>query len=274
VILSLHPLIQGDVNRIIAGRSPRPQEIELMKRARAVILSQGVTEEVYRLARRSCKHVFPNYDARFDYPGKAGQIALFEKLALPHPQTVIFPTVETFLAQGLEDRFPKPFVLKCSQGGEGSSVCLVWDQPSLRTALNLLESMEREGFGPFLMQEFIPNDHRDLRVVVMGKNFHVYWRLQPDPAQFLHNTRAGAVVDREGDPHLIEQGRRLAETFSKRSGVNLAALDLIFSSGKDTPLLLEVNYFFGRRGLGGSFEYYKLLRQTVAEWLSHLEEKS
>jgi ribosomal protein S6--L-glutamate ligase len=106
----------------------------------------------------------------------------------------------------------------------------------------------------------------------MGKDFYAYWRRQPDPDQFLHNITAGAVVDREGDPHLLKQGRKLAGTFSERSGVDLAALDIIFPSGSDTPLLLEVNYFFGRRGLGGSFEYYKLLRRAVAEWRNQLEE--
>jgi ribosomal protein S6--L-glutamate ligase len=34
------------------------------------------------------------------------------------------------------------------------------------------------------------------------------------------------------------------------------------------PLFLEINYYFGRRGLGGSERYYSMVHQAIREWLS------
>jgi ribosomal protein S6--L-glutamate ligase len=33
-------------------------------------------------------------------------------------------------------------------------------------------------------------------------------------------------------------------------------------------MLLEINYFFGRRGLGGSEAYYKILLAEIQVWLA------
>jgi ribosomal protein S6--L-glutamate ligase len=68
----------------------------------------------------------------------------------------------------------------------------------------------------------------------------------------------------------------LADNFRKLTGINLAGIDIIFHKddleGKK-PLLLEVNYFFGRKGLGGNEVYYQLLNETVREWLLSLPSK-
>ena len=32
-------------------------------------------------------------------------------------------------------------------------------------------------------------------------------------------------------------------------------------------MLLEINYFFGRKGLGGSEAYYKILHEEIRTWL-------
>jgi len=34
-------------------------------------------------------------------------------------------------------------------------------------------------------------------------------------------------------------------------------------------LFLEINYFFGRKGLGGSEAYYKLLQQEIDRWINY-----
>ena len=46
-------------------------------------------------------------------------------------------------------------------------------------------------------------------------------------------------------------------------------MDFVFPiSEKDPePLFLEINYYFGRRGLGGSENYYQLLHQAIRDWL-------
>jgi ribosomal protein S6--L-glutamate ligase len=33
-------------------------------------------------------------------------------------------------------------------------------------------------------------------------------------------------------------------------------------------MLLEINYFFGRKGLGGSENYYRILLAEIRNWLA------
>ena len=49
----------------------------------------------------------------------------------------------------------------------------------------------------------------------------------------------------------------------------VAGFDVIFSSanGDPDPMLLEINYFFGRKGLGGSENYYRILLEEIRNWL-------
>ena len=60
----------------------------------------------------------------------------------------------------------------------------------------------------------------------------------------------------------------LLERFLRATGINLAAMDILYSG--DGPLFLEINYYFGRRGLGGSEQFYQFLNQAVKEWLSQI----
>ena len=73
MILSFHPCFEADINIICAGREPDHNDSAAMRSAAAVILPQGCREALYRMAKQNCAHVFPNYDARFEYPGKTGQ---------------------------------------------------------------------------------------------------------------------------------------------------------------------------------------------------------
>ena len=65
MILSYHPIIEGDANRLCAGRDPGPEDLAAMETADAILLPQGCRESLYRAARNACPLVFPNYDARF-----------------------------------------------------------------------------------------------------------------------------------------------------------------------------------------------------------------
>ncbi len=50
MILSFHPCVEVDVNVIVAGRAPEPEEKALVKRADAIILPQGVRQDLYYLS--------------------------------------------------------------------------------------------------------------------------------------------------------------------------------------------------------------------------------
>jgi ribosomal protein S6--L-glutamate ligase len=108
-------------------------------------------------------------------------------------------------------------------------------------------------------------------VAVIGSRFLSYWRRQPDSGDFRHNLAAGGEIDHTADPELQEAGVDLVRKLCSRTGMNLAGVDVLFplknSRVRAEPLLLEVNFYFARRGLGGSERYYGLLRQAIEEWL-------
>ena len=80
------------------------------------------------------------------------------------------------------------------------------------------------------------------------------------------------MIDHNWRPDLQEKGHASARELAKKIGINLAAIDLVFPIAcKDPePVFLEINYYFGRRGLGGSENYYSLLYEAVQDWLSEI----
>ena len=103
MIVSFHPLFEADKNIICAGRDPDADDLVAIKKASAVILSQGCRQSLYEMARDNCSHVFPNYDTRFNYPGKIGQTRLFQKYSTAHPHTEIYPSLDEFRKQFGDD---------------------------------------------------------------------------------------------------------------------------------------------------------------------------
>jgi ribosomal protein S6--L-glutamate ligase len=113
-------------------------------------------------------------------------------------------------------------------------------------------------------------------VVVIGSRLISYWRVLPDETGFLTGLSCGARIDRTAYPEPQGLGRTAVAEFCSRTGINLAGLDLLFradASGQPmgAPLFLEINYFFGRKGIGGSDAYYALLREAVEAWLQSLD---
>jgi ribosomal protein S6--L-glutamate ligase len=268
-ILSMHPVIEGDVFYWDRGVWDR-NLFESIKNARAIILPQTVGKELYCLCAEMCPHVFPDYSLRFQWEGKMGDTLAFWTYGVNHPHTLVFPKVETLLGEhpSMEHRVPElpsyPFVLKGNGGGEGRQVWLVENEADLEGKLETLLQFELQGRSGFVIQEFIEALERDLRVVVIGDQIFSYWRTAQG---FLHNVAQGGGLDAVSDQDLQAAGREKVREFCGRSGINLAAFDLIFPAGENDPVFLEINYTFGRRGLGGSEEFYLLLRQAVDKWL-------
>ena len=77
---------------------------------------------------------------------------------------------------------------------------------------------------------------------------------------------------REWRKDLQEKGRNDVGRFCRITNINLAAFDLIFSFDQKNPdpMFLEINYYFGRRALGGSQAYYKMLFEALREWLMEM----
>ncbi|MCP4106365.1 MAG: hypothetical protein GY749_12625 [Desulfobacteraceae bacterium] len=299
MILSFHPCFEADKNIICAGRDPGAEETAVIKAADAVILPQGCRKSLYEMATENCPHVFPNYNARFKYPGKINQVHLFRETNTPHPKTETYPTVNDFPFSHFSlptshfplptSHFPLPFshfslltshfslpsfpfVFKFDWGGEGDNVFLIKSPAELQDALEKAAVFEKTGQKGFLIQEYIPSQNRTLRVVVMGQNIISYWRVQLSEGEehFCSNLAKGAVIDYDSDQDLQDAAVSSARDFCGKTGINLAGFDFLFSSEscENTPLFLEINYFFGRQGLGGSEKYYELLTAEIKRWTS------
>ncbi len=272
-VLSFNPCIEAGQNFYCPGGAVSDVHIRAIKRADAVILPQSCPEDLYRLARRYCEWVLPNLDAYFDYPGKTGQARLFRELGVPHPRTLTFRNMSDFERHWSgPDLFPMPFVFKASSGGEGRYVFLVTSKAEFHECLDRARQWERSGMSGFLIQEFVPNGGRSLRVVVIGNTYHAYWRVQRDSRSFYTNIAKGAYIDRRSDPDLIERAVEKLNDFCSKTGINLAGFDFLFSENRafPGPIFLEINYFFRKKGLGGPDNYFRLLEQGVREWICSL----
>ena len=276
MILSFHPCYEADINRLCAGRQPDAGDRKAIREAAAVVLPQGCREALYRMARENCSHVFPNYDARFQYPGKTGQARLFERLGVTRPRTWVFTDCEDFSRQsGQLSAAGFPLVFKLDWGGEGDTVFLLQCETDLRQALDTAAQYERTGQPGFVIQAYVPHGNRSLRVAVIGKTLISYWRIQDRQKAFGTSLAKGARIDTQSDPRLRQAAEKRVRHVCRQTGVDLAGIDLIFEKGDREygtlhPLLLEINYFFGRTGLGGSERFYTLFQAAVDQWLEHL----
>lgn len=270
MIVSFHPIITAHKNIICAGRAPDENDLKAIRAADAVILPQGCNQSLYEMARAHCARVFPNLDARFDHPGKIGQIHLFEKFSVRHPRSQTFPSLRVYAQRGISIDFP--LIVKLNWGGQGDTVFPATNPDELKAVMERVAACERSGQKGFLVQEWIPGGERALRVAVIGTHLESYWRVQPVDGCFGTALSKGGCIDPHADPALQTAGREMVCDFSNKTGVQLAGIDLIFDQrrrdqGVIESLMLEINYFFGRQGLGGSERYYQLLEREVDAWL-------
>jgi len=276
MILSYHPCFEADKNILCAGRNPGADDLAAMQAADAIILPQGCYESLYKMARNNCDHVFPNFDAKFNYKGKIGQVQLFQKHNVAHPKTETHLNINAFLKRygGFPEKpiFDFPFVFKFDWGGEGDHVYLINSIDDFSKVIQAAGTFEDSGQKGFIIQEYIPADNRSLRVVVIGRTIVSYWRIQHDTDNFLSNVAQGAVIDYDTRPDLKEAAVKAVKDFCTLTGINLAGFDILFSSEAKvkTPLFLEINYFFGRQGLGGSERFYAILTQEIMKWIESL----
>lgn len=273
MIVSYHPLFEADQNIICAGRTPNEKDLAAIRAAKAVVLGQGCYQSLYEMARANCHHVFPNYDAKFKFPGKIGQIKLFRNIQAPHPPTEIYCRLAAFQEKyrTKPGQWPirYPLVFKYNWGGEGEAVYRLDSAQDLQAMLMQAAEFEKSGQSGFLLQEFVPCRNRTLRVAVIGRQIVSYWRIQQKRGIFHASLSKGAVVDSEAEPEQQQKAVAVVQDVCQKTGINLAGFDVIFSSESDdpAPLLLEINYFFGRQGLGGSEAYYKILQEEIRAWL-------
>jgi ribosomal protein S6--L-glutamate ligase len=279
MIVSFHPVFEADQNIICAGREPGADDLAAIRAAHAVVLPQGCRRSLYEMATEHCRHVFPNYDARFDYPGKLGQIRLFQETDTAHPHAETYATLDAFRQPSADNpaeiAFKPPCVFKFDWGGEGKTVYLLNSRKDLQDILHKAADFERSGQKGFLLQEYVPTQGRTLRVVIIGQRFISYWRIQEGADAFKSSVSQGARIDAALAPERQKVAKEFVRGFCSKTRINLAGFDVIFAPGKGSmrPLMLEINYFFGRRGLGGSDAYYEMLKQEIKAWIGYTFDK-
>ena len=273
MIVSFHPLYEADRNLICAGRDPDTEDLAAIKAAEAVVLPQGCRQSLYEMATANCRHVFPNYNARFNFSGKIGQIKLFRETNTAHPAAELYPSVAEFKQRYGEasgnTSFGLPCVFKFDWGGEGETVYLINTRDDLKEALEKAAVFENSGQNGFLLQQYVPSNGKTLRVIIIGQAMISYWRIQQSTDGFMSSVSKGAHVDSALQPELQDIARAFVNDFCTITGINLAGFDVIFQADEENPqpLLLEINYFFGRKGLGGSDAFYEILKKEIKAWL-------
>jgi ribosomal protein S6--L-glutamate ligase len=273
MILSFHPCFEADVQIILGDRSLDPSEHALIRSAKAIILPQGCTKNLFSACARAQKKIFPRYENRFKYPGKMGQSLLFQTVGCPHPKTLRWSSVQQYketCPRGAGLPHEMPFFFKADKSHEADGVYLATDHRSLSEALDCLMVLETSGLSGFVTQAFVPCGGNVLRAVLIGKQILTYWKRPGNSGGIVTSIARGAMIDHHWRPDLQERGRVEAQALSLETGINLAATDWVFPVGgtDPAPLVLEINYFFARRGLGGTENFYHLLYQAIQDWLS------
>ena len=163
-------------------------------------------------------------------------------------------------------------MFKFDWGGEGDHVYLITTADELDRILQLADYFEKTGRSGFLIQEYVPSGRRTLRVVVIGQTYISYWRIQPNLACFQSSLAKAAVIDTDADPDLQHAAVARVKAFCQETGINLAGFDMLFASDvkNQEALFLEINYYFGRRGLGGSARFYEILNTEITKWIAGL----
>jgi ribosomal protein S6--L-glutamate ligase len=272
MILSFHPCFLGDTLVILGDGTLDSHDLRHIQTAEIIILPQYCPLELYEACKSSSAQIFPNYDVRFEYPGKIGQSLLFKKYECPHPETLQWTSVRAFKeADEGEGDFPHrmPFLIKGNDAHEAEGIYTVAHKSALETSLEDLKRLEGLESSGFISQRLIPAEGNVLRVVVIGSRTISYWKRAQATGQLITTISRGAEIDREWKPDLQKKGKIETERLVAATGINLAAIDFIFdlTQPNPRPLFLEVNYIFGRRGLGGSMRFYRLLSQALQEWL-------
>jgi len=270
MILSYHPCFEADKNRLCAGRKPGTDDLAAMLAADAVILPQGCYESLYTMARNNCKHVFPNFDAKFKYQGKIGQTRLFQNINAAHPKTEIHLNMDAFSkyygSSPGKPSFDFPFVFKFDWGGDGDHVYLIQSVEIFSNVLEIARKYETSGQKGFIIQEYIPANNRSLRVVVIGRTIVSYWRIQRNTDHFLSNVAKGAMIDYDSDHDLQKTAITSVKNFCSQTRINLAGFDILFSSRKkvETPL---GNISFDQKGdaVGVGFSVYQVQNGKYVE---------
>ncbi|MEX2141669.1 MAG: RimK family alpha-L-glutamate ligase [Pirellulales bacterium] len=183
-------------------------------------------------------------------------IARLAVAGLPVPRTITCQTV----AQALQafDDLGGDVVLKPLFGSEGRGITRLKDRALAERAFRLLVDL-----GSVLyLQEFIPHNGADIRVLIVGNKVLAMRRV--NPFDWRTNISRGAVAEAvEPRDEWVELARSAADAV----GASVAGVDLL--PGRDGQMyVIEVNAVPGWKALAGAHR-----RDVAAMVLEHLQEQ-
>ncbi|MCF8034833.1 MAG: hypothetical protein K9K66_16655 [Desulfarculaceae bacterium] len=270
-IVSYHPGLNADINLVLISQRPLDRrDREVVRSAAAVLLPQVCRRDLFALASASGRPLFPNPAVHLSLEGKVGNRRLLAGLGLPHPDTVEFADLAQAAdawERGRDDlaALGAPLVAKGAGGGMGANVFLVNDPAGLRGLAGRLDTYCARGPSGLVLQRYLPGAS-DLRVELLHDQARVYWRKVVGD-DFRANLAQGGEAERHGPPAEREAALALARRLQKAARLDVAGVDLLIPSGGE-PLVLELNFFFGRKALGGRDAFLERYLAAVRSWLA------
>lgn len=270
-IVSYHPGLEADINLVLVSQRPLEEsDRRLALSAGAILLPQICRPDLFALALASGAPFFPNPAVHLSLDGKVGNHRLFRDLGLPHPPTVEFPDLESAAAAWEAGRaevaaLGAPLVAKGAGGGMGDNVFLVNNPGELRGLAGRLETWCHRGPSGMVLQRYFPGAV-DMRVELLYDAADVYWRRARDE-EFRANLCQGGTLVKDGPPEERQAAVALARRLQAAAGLDLAGVDVMIPPDGQ-PLLLEINFFFGRRALGGHEVFLERYLKAVRRWLA------
>ena len=158
------------------------------------------------------------------------------------PRTVVCQTAEE--ARDGFDRLGGDVVVKPLFGGEGRGILRVEDQDLAHRVFHTLEQVG----AVFYLQEFIPHDGFDIRLLLIGDRVWAIRRRNPHDWR-TNISRGGTGEPLDADPELIGLARRAASAI----GAPMVGVDIL--PGRDGGrYVLEVNAVPGWKGLSQTLQ--------------------
>jgi ribosomal protein S6--L-glutamate ligase len=258
--VSLQPTVPMEENLPPYSDPADPAVAVILQQAAGVLLPQYVTQWRYFEITRHARAWFPRLSARFAHYGKTRQILLFREIGVRHPESRTYSNPGQLYKDFLQNGAPwgYPLVLKGDTGGGGSFVFPIHQAADLPKYVDRLPPDR-----PALIQCWVEHGGKDLRVVVYGNHTVTYFRV--GGGQFYNNLCRGGRLDHAGWPHLQQKGATVVLSFCDRAGIDVAGFDLMFPD-EEEPVFVEINYHFGRKGLGGTKGHRAHLLQAIRAW--------
>ncbi len=258
--ISLYPRIPLEENLSIFDPLTDPGVRHLIKSATGLLLPPYVPPWRYNEIKTLARHWFPRLDARFEYAGKIAQIRLFQQMGVRYPETFVFADCNQLMSHFAQYGSPwgYPLVLKGDKGGGGSTVYPIHSPEEMPLQVARLPRHE-----PALLQKMVDHGGKDLRVVLYGDRTVSYFRV--GGGQFYNNVCRGGRIEHDLRPAKSQIGRQAVLAFSRRAAIDIAGFDLMFSD-EGSPFFIEINFHFGRKGLGGFSGHQDHLLQAFRRW--------